>query len=280
MLATFRCHISRHDVLALPAAAILCHCERASPLLEAGKAGSDQKREEGQDHNAQYPGAMSLTLFHRTLSTSKHPESFSQSLHDRSEGPLSRVVHRVRVRSTRVGETNSTAGFSGPGVGYLPCLPQKRIQVRTELHQVSSRDPLAFSVLLIPTCFFAAPFYFWTSSQHLPRLFSLAPALPQSAQAHHRPHFQRLRALLAERSWDYTRGGGTGCETFSSPSARATYQKTPPEKVPSHEETPACPAKTDDDALRSALYTFRKQRPHDEFPEHRGSPAGGDSLAR
>ena len=80
VLATLGCHISHHGALALPSAAILCHCESASPLLEAGKTGPGQEREEGQNHDAQYPGAMSLALFHLTLSISKQPESSSQSL--------------------------------------------------------------------------------------------------------------------------------------------------------------------------------------------------------
>jgi hypothetical protein len=53
VLATLSRHIAHYGVLTMPAATILCRFEGASPLLEAGEAGRGQKREEGQDHDAQ-----------------------------------------------------------------------------------------------------------------------------------------------------------------------------------------------------------------------------------
>jgi hypothetical protein len=66
-LATVSCHAVYHDVLAMPLAAVLCHFDIASSLLEAGKAGPGQKREKGQDHYSRYPEVMFLVTFHLTL---------------------------------------------------------------------------------------------------------------------------------------------------------------------------------------------------------------------
>ncbi len=72
--------LASHRVLAVALAAVLCHFDIASSLLEAGKTGPGQKRAEGQDCYTHYPQAMSITSFHRTLLFTKQTESSRQSL--------------------------------------------------------------------------------------------------------------------------------------------------------------------------------------------------------
>lgn len=72
--------LARHRMLAVALAAVLCHCDRASTFLEAGKTGPGQKREKGQHRYTRYPEAMSITSFHCILLFTKQPESSRQSL--------------------------------------------------------------------------------------------------------------------------------------------------------------------------------------------------------
>src|SRR5262249_11194922 len=117
--ATLGCHIAHHGVLALAAAAILCRFEDASSLLEASKASPSQEREEGQNHDAQYPEAMSLTLFHRILSihlSSPGVPVNPSCFHD-GEGEREHAVDRgsCSLRCLRYGKVSPRASHRQAG---------------------------------------------------------------------------------------------------------------------------------------------------------------------